>query len=94
MGCGEKVKGFSIGSSMNVNTCRDEGNLRGLGKKSGRISATTNVYVYGSLEEDDGLVAQYAVPPSIMIAQERIEPTNIDTGYSPDGNIDAWLCHD
>ena len=53
-----------------------------------------NVYVYGSLEEDDSSVAQYAVPPSIMIAQERMEPTKIDTGYSPDGNIVTWLCQD
>jgi len=79
---------------MNANTCRDEGNLRGLRKKSGRLSATMNVYVYGSLEEDDSSVAQYAVPPSIMIAQERMEPTKINTGYSPDGNIVTWLCQD
>jgi len=44
MGCGDKVKGFSIrekGSNMNGNT-RDEGNLRT--KKLGRISAATNAY--------------------------------------------------
>ena len=66
MGCGDIVKGFSIwekGSSMSINTCRDEGNLRGLRKKSGRINAATNVYIYGSLEEDASSVAQYAVLP-------------------------------
>jgi hypothetical protein len=49
MGCGDKVKGFSIrekGSKMNVNT-RDEGNLRT--KKLG-------MYMY---MEDASSVAQY-----------------------------------